>query len=74
MVFIAPYALDDVLRIHCRQGLSVIELDCWWYELTQDYGVELVTSNRNTPASLDERASRLSDETGHKLSGAKAYS
>ncbi|MGI9486298.1 MAG: hypothetical protein ACR2RF_10560 [Geminicoccaceae bacterium] len=72
-LFIAPYALDNVLSIYCRHGLSVIELGCWWYELSLDYGVDLVASNQNTAAFSDERASRLSGETGHKLSGAKAY-
>ncbi len=72
-IFIAPYALDHVLRIHCRDGLSVIELDCWWHEILLDYGIMLTPGN-TSPAykSGDENDGRSCDETGHKLKVANA--
>jgi len=49
-LYIAPYALDGVVTVHCREGLSIIEMDCWWWEIRLDYGVRLVAAN-------DDRAS-----------------
>jgi len=43
-LYIAPYALDDVVTAHCREGLSVIEMDFWWLEMWLDYGVRLAAA------------------------------
>jgi hypothetical protein len=50
-LYIAPNALDKVINVHCRVGLSIIELDHWWIELWQDYGVVLVAGNDNAAAA-----------------------
>ena len=47
LLYIAPYALDNVVTVHCREGLSIIEMDFWWAELWQDYGVVFWTANDN---------------------------
>ena len=49
-LYIAPYALDRVVVVKCRAGLSIIEMDFWWLELWQDYGVLLSPSNDNLAA------------------------
>lgn len=67
-IFIGPYSLDDVLGIWCRDGLSVIELDCWWHEISLDYGVVLTASNDGLAARSDrpgrEGNGRSATETG----------
>ena len=47
-VYIAPYALDSVVTVFCREGLSVIELDRWWVEMWLDYKITLQASNDNS--------------------------
>jgi len=31
--------------VHCREGLSIIEMDSWWVEMWLDYGVWLTAGN-----------------------------
>ena len=50
-LYIAPYALDKVVTVQCRAGLSIIEMDFCWLELWQDYGVLLSPSNDNLVAA-----------------------
>jgi hypothetical protein len=44
-LYISPYALDKAVTVHCRVGLSVIEMDNWWLEMWLDYGVRLAAAN-----------------------------
>lgn len=46
-IYIAPYALDHVVSLHCRYGLAVVEMDFWWIELCQDYSIVLIACNDN---------------------------
>ena len=50
-IYTAPYALDKAVMVHCREGLSIIEMDYWWVEMWLDYGVGLVTGNNNIKQS-----------------------
>lgn len=50
-LYIAPYALDGVVTVHCREGLSVVEMDFWWLELWQDYRIVLWPVNDNLAAA-----------------------
>jgi len=60
-IFIAPYALDKVVTVFCREGLSVIEMDHWWLEMSLDYGIELTACNDN-PVVVGPR----SNQTAHR--------
>ncbi len=51
VLYIAPYALDKAVSVHCRVGLSIIEMDCWWAEVRLDYGVVLMAGNDNSIAA-----------------------
>jgi len=46
-IFVAAFAFDHMLSIWCRNGLSVVELECWWHEISLDDGVVLMASNGN---------------------------
>ena len=51
-LYIATFALDQAVSVHCREGLSIIEMDHWWLEMWLDYGVRLTAANGNRKAGL----------------------
>ncbi|MGH1477959.1 MAG: hypothetical protein ACRBM6_04400 [Geminicoccales bacterium] len=54
-IFVATYTFDHMLSIWCRNELSVVELECWWHEISLDYGVVLMTSNDNLAVLVEGR-------------------
>ncbi len=51
LILIRPYAFDQTLALHCKDGFSVVELDYWWLEIWQDYGLALTAENDNRLAA-----------------------
>ena len=51
LILIRPYAFERTLDLQCREGFSVIELDHWWLEIGQDYGLTLTAENDNRMAA-----------------------
>lgn len=54
-ISVAAYAFDHMLSIWCRNGLSVVELKCWWHEISLDYGVVLMAGNDNLAVLVEGR-------------------
>jgi len=51
MILIRPYAFEPTLALRCKEGFSVVELDHWWLEIWQDYGLTLTAVNDNQLAA-----------------------